>query len=198
MKLSKWAKQQGICYATAWRWFHAGTMPVKAYQHPTGTIMVEDNSSNNQDNQANLNNENVTIYCRVSSSNKKDDLKRQIQRCSEFACARGLSITKIYKEIASGMNDNRRELHRMLDSNPTTIIVEHKDRLTRFGFNYIEKLLLKQNCKIIVINRDEESETDLMKDLISIITSFCCRLYGLRRGTNKAKSIKVLFNDKNI
>lgn len=192
MKLSTWAKKQGICYDTAWRWFHAGTMPCKATQLPTGTIIVT------EEDKTILEKGNVVIYCRVSSTNKKDDLERQIQRCSEFACAQGLPVDKMYKEIASGMNDNRRELHRMLDSNPTTIIVEHKDRLTRFGFNYLEKLLLKLNCKIIVINRDAECETDLMKDLVSIITSFCCRLYGLRRGRNKAQVIRNLFNDKNV
>ena len=194
MKLSNWAKKQGICYDTAWRWFHAGILPAKAIQLPSGTIMVTEEEQPNVVQAK----ENAVIYCRVSSNNKKDDLERQIQRCSEFACSQGLAINKIYKEVASGMNDNRRELNKMLDANPTNIVVEHKDRLTRFGFNYIEKLLLKQNCKIIVINRDIECENDLMKDLISIITSFCCRLYGLRRGKNKAKDIKNLFNDKNL
>ena len=78
----------------------------------------------------------------------------------------------------------------MLDSQPTTIVVEHKDRLTRFGFNYLDQLLPRLGCELIVINRDAIDENDLMKDLVSIITSFCCRLYGLRRGHNKAKIIR--------
>ena len=77
----------------------------------------------------------------------------------------------------------------MIDSNPSIIIIEHKDRLTRFGFNYLEKLLSKLNCQIIVVNRDTEDEKDLIKDLVAIITSFCCRLYGLRRGSKKAEVI---------
>ena len=111
-------------------------------------------------------------------------------RCTEFARARGVVVNKIYKEIASGMNDNRKQLNRMVDSNPSMIIVEHKDRLTRFGFNLIEKLLQKQGCELLVVNRDSEGEKDLMKDMISVVTSFCCRLYGMRRSKNKVKAIK--------
>ena len=89
------------------------------------------------------------------------------------------------------MNDKRPKLLALLESKPTHIIVEHKDRLTRFGFNYLEILLKQQNCQILVLNRDSEDETDLIKDMISIVTSFCCRLYGMRRGQNKAAKIKL-------
>jgi predicted site-specific integrase-resolvase len=85
----------------------------------------------------------------------------------------------------------------MLESQPTIIVCENKDRLTRFGFNYLEILLKKQNCKIDIINRDMINETDLIKDMVSIMTSFCCRLYGARRGQNKAKKIKDVINDPN-
>jgi predicted site-specific integrase-resolvase len=101
------------------------------------------------------------------------------------------------REVASGMNDNRAEFWKMLQSNPTIIVVENKDRLTRFGFNYLRRLLEKQNCKIEVINQDHEDEKDLIKDLVSIITSFCCRLYGIRRGQNKSKKIQEVLDDNN-
>lgn len=74
-----------------------------------------------------------------------------------------------------------------MEDKPTRIIVENKDRLTRFGFNYIERL---GNFEIIVVNDGDSGEDDLKKDLISVITSFCCRLYGMRRGHAKAKMIK--------
>lgn len=189
MKLRKWAKTQGIHYSTALRWFHEGIIP-NANQMSTGTIIVHENTPIQS---ANLENT-VDIYCRVSSHNKKDDLNRQIQRCTEFCTSKGLSIRKIYKEIASGMNDNRPQLIKLLESNPKHIIVEHKDRLTRFGFNYFEILLPKLNCQLTVINRDQEEESDLIKDLVSIITSFCCRLYGIRKGQNKSNKIKEVLN----
>jgi predicted site-specific integrase-resolvase len=95
------------------------------------------------------------------------------------------------------MNDKRKQLIRMLETNPTRIIVENKDRLTRFGFNYLDYLLKKQGCFIEVINLSKEDEEDLIKDLVSIITSFCCRLYGLRRGQNKSKRIKEISIEQN-
>lgn len=184
MKLSKWAKIKGIHYNTALRWFHMNLIP-NATQLETGTIVVNENIN------VNLNaNEQTVIYCRVSSHNKKDDLERQVQRCTEFCNANGFQIEKIYKEVASGMNDKRPQLIKMLESNPKHIVVEHKDRLTRFGFNYFDTLLPKLNCKLTVINKDYEEESDLIKDLVSIITSYCCRLYGIRKGQNKANKIK--------
>jgi len=79
----------------------------------------------------------------------------------------------------------------VLDAKPTRILIEYKDRLTRFGFNYFETLLPKIGCELVVINKETEDKQDLMKDLIAIITSFCCRLYGLRRGKNKAKKVAI-------
>lgn len=188
MKLSNWAKQQGISYKTAYNWFRSGKMPCRTEQLPTGTILVYPNTNDKSTNT------NVVIYTRVSTYERKDCLIGQAERCSQFARGRGLEINKIVKEIASGMNDKRPKLMKILESKPTHLIVEHKDRLTRFGFNYIEVLLKNQGCEVIVLNRDAEDENDLMKDLVAIITSFCCRLYGLRRGQNKSNKIKDQLN----
>ena len=188
MKLSKWAKLQGISYVTAYRWFQNNQLPVKATQTKSGTILVEENQLINKDDKCH-------IYARVSSHNKKDDLERQIERCIEFCNKNGWQILSITKEIASGMNDKRPKLIKLLNSKPTKIVIEHKDRLTRFGFNYFDILLPKLNCELVVINRDYLEENDLMKDLISLITSFCCRLYGLRKGRNKANKIKEELNE---
>ena len=115
----------------------------------------------------------IVIYCRVSSHEKKDDLVRQIDRCLKYSESKGYSITKIYKEIGSGMNDNRTQLIKMLNSKPDIIIVENKDRLTRFGFNYLNTLLNLNNQEIDVINHDEISENDLIKQLIKIELDKC-------------------------
>jgi len=189
IKLSKYAKQFGISYRTAHRHYHSGNIPYETKALPTGTILVnlvdlEDKIFTDRD---------AIIYCRVSSTNKKDDLNRQIERCKDFATANGYNILKIYKEIASGMNDNRRELNKViseLESKNFTLIIENKDRLTRFGFNYIKRYVEQMGSKINIINKNDDDQADLMKDLVSIITSFCCRLYGLRRGANKSREIK--------
>lgn len=183
MKLSQWAKSQGISYLTALRWFHTNKMPVKAIKTLTGTIIVEPTPPK-------TNNGKTYIYCRVSSYDKKEDLERQVKRVSDFCAVNGWVVEGIVKEIASGMNDKRKKLLKLLKLEPGRIVVEHKDRLTRFGFGYFEVLLSLLGCDLIVINKDIEEQTDLMKDLISVITSFCCRLYGLQRGTRKASECK--------
>lgn len=187
MKLSEYAREIGISYRTAYRWFVDGKIPHRVEQTPSGTIIVHKEFAQKETK--------VYVYTRVSTYERKDCLEGQSARCVEFANAKGLSVDKVIKEIASGMNDKRKKLMEMLEARPSHIIVEHKDRLTRFGFNYIEKLLSMQGCTVIVLNKDHDDEADLIKDLISIITSFCCRLYGLRRGKSKTKEIKeVLAN----
>jgi len=182
MKLSDWARKEKIHYNTAYAWFHSGRIP-NAYQMDTGTIIVPEIEITTRK-------ENICVYARVSLNKQKQDMERQIERITQFVNVQGISIDKIYKEVASGMNDKRKQLCAMLDKKPTKIFVEHKDRLTRFGFNYLEILLNQMGCEVIVMNKDRECENDLMKDLVSIITSFCCRLYGLRKGQNKARSLK--------
>jgi putative resolvase len=71
----------------------------------------------------------------------------------------------------------------------TLIVVEHKDRLTRFGFNYIEQLLKMQSRRIEVINQAENGKEDLVQDFVSIVISFCARLYGQRRSKRKTERI---------
>ena len=185
MKLKKWAQQQGIAYVTAWRWFRDGKLPVRSYKTATGMILVEEQQGNTSSSAVE-----TVVYARVSSYPKKDDLQRQAERCYEFCIKNGWPIRQVVKEVASGMNDHRPKLMKLLASRPGRIVVEHKDRLTRFGFGYFEQLLPMIGCELIVLNRDVEEPTDLMKDLVSVITSFCCRLYGLRRGHNKAATIK--------
>ena len=191
MKLSQWAKKQGIAYLTAFRWFKSGKLPIKAEQTLSGTILVYENEEIKRI-------ERNIIYCRVSNRERKDSLNSQVERCEQFCLANGWVIFKSFKEIASGMNDNRKELWKMLDSKPSRIIIENKDRLTRFGFNYLERLLKELGCEIIVLNVSATDEDDLIKDLVSIVTSFCCRLYGLRRSKNKIAKIKeVLLGEQN-
>lgn len=183
-KLSLWAKEHGISYRTAFFWIKDGKFPCKVEKTVTGRYIVVDDDNQND------NNDTTIIYARVSNHSRKNELNYQVKRIEEFCNAKGFSVSYIYKEIASGMNDNRKELWKAIDKKPTRIVVENKDRLTRFGFNYLEKLLKLQGTEIIVINEANEDKKDLIKDLCSIIYSFCARLYGMRRAANKANQIK--------
>jgi len=135
-------------------------------------------------------NNNVAIYARVSSNKMKDNLERQLIRLNEYAVSNGYNVVKAVKEISSGINDKRKKLTELLlDDSYSSIIVEHKDRLTRFGFNYIETLLSKQNKKIIIVNTAQNDNENLMEDLISIVYSFSARMYGKRNLKNKTQKV---------
>ncbi len=189
MKLSVWAKKQGIGYRAAWDMFRRGEIP-RAYKLPTGTIIIpEDETVGKADY--------TVCYARVSSSQNKKNLDSQMQRLENFCAASGYVVRESVRECASGLNDKRPKLCKILSSGKVTkIIVEHKDRLTRFGFNYLQILLKNQGCKIIVINEAENDKDDLLQDLVSIITSFCARIYGMRRCKRKTETIiRELEND---
>lgn len=185
MKLSTYAKQLGLTYRTAWDMFKRGEIP-NAYKLPSGTIIIPDDTPQKKDV--------VAVYARVSSSENKSNLLSQSKRVQNFCAANGWVVSKVVEECGSGLNDERKKLIQLLsDKTVTRIVVEHKDRLTRFGFNYIKTLW---DGEIVIINEVKEDEDDLMQDFVSLVTSFCARLYGRRR-TKRAteKLIKELNND---
>ncbi len=184
MKLSDYAKQVGISYCTALRWFKAGS--IDGYQTATGTIIINQPSNHS----ASISKPKVAIYARVSSAENKTNLDSQADRLSAYCAAKGYQIATIVKEIGSGVNDTRPKFVKLLTDNSINIIVvEHKDRFSRFAFNAIEQLLLSQARKIEVVNLAENSKEDLMQDFVSIITSFCARIYGQRRAKRKTEKL---------
>lgn len=186
MKLSEYAKKLGITYRTAWDMFNRGDIN-GAYKLPSGTIIVLNEESKTRK-------VSTAVYARVSSSENKSNLKTQSKRVQDFCTANGWVVDKVVEECGSGLNDSRPKLLSLLTDGVTSrIVVEHKDRLTRFGFNYISTLW---DGEIVVINNVVEDEKDLMQDFVSLVTSFTARLYGKRR-TKRAteKLIEELKNN---
>lgn len=178
MKLSVWAKSQGISYKTAWRMWKDGRLPVPAEQMATGTVIVhaEPNKVGG-----------AALYARVSSADQKNDLDRQLARLTEYAVANKLVIVDAVKEVGSGLNGHRKGLIRLLhNASAQTIVVEHRGRLMRFGFEYVEASLAAQGRRIIVIEPEEMTD-DIVRDLHEVIVSMCARLYGKRSARNRAK-----------
>jgi len=104
--------------------------------------------------------------------------------------AKGYQVGRIVKEIASGVNDSRRKFLALLsDPKTSAIVVEHKDRATRFGFRYLETLLKAQGRAIEVVNQAENGTEDLLVDLTAIVYAFCARLYGQRRAKRKTEIV---------
>lgn len=188
LRLSKWAKLNGYSYQGAYEMYARGQLP-NAIKLPSGSIIV-------QQPDAEVKQEKTVIYCRVSMPKQKNDLDSQVERMKSFCAANGFVVDKIYKEVASGLNDNRPKLAEILsDDSITRVVVENKDRLTRFGVNYIEAALAKSKCELIVTDRSSDEETDLVQDFVSIVTSMCARIYGARRGSQKSKKICEIIDE---
>lgn len=132
-------------------------------------------------------------YARVSSQKQKasGDLDRQSQRLSEYCAKHGLYVEHIIKDCGSGLNDNRNGFVRLtdliVDGKINKVIIEHKDRLTRFQYNFIERTFKVFGCEIVAID-DKEDVSDaeeLTRDLMALLASFSGKYYGRRRSQHK-------------
>jgi putative resolvase len=180
MKLSDYAKQVGVTYKTAWQWWKAGRLD--AYQLPTGTVIVREPQTVASG---------VALYARVSSADQKEDAVRQMQRLKEYAAARGYVVVAEVTEIASGLNDERPKLKKVLTSPSVGIIVvEHRDRLTRFGYGYIATLLEQQGRRVEAMYPSDTGD-GLVDDFVAVITSMAARIYGRRNSKRRAERIRA-------
>lgn len=153
------------------------------------------NNSDINDNRLNV------IYARVSNTKQHNDLLNQIELVKSYCITNGIKISKVYQDIASGMNENRKEfnilINDVISGKIKNIYISFKDRLTRFGFDYFKNLFQKYNVNIIILDELEESnktfQDELTEDLISIIHHFSIKLDSNRR--KKLKEIeKILEN----
>jgi len=139
----------------------------------------------------------VVVYARVSANENRPNLNSQAERLCLYCAAKGWKVHKIVKEVGSGVNDGRKKLLALLaDPTITVIVVEHKDRLTRFGFKYIETLLAIQGRRIEVVNVTENPIEDIIADFVSILYSFCAKLYGQRRAKRKTEKLVQELTDE--
>lgn len=128
----------------------------------------------------------VVVYARVSTRNQKNDLENQVLFLREFCNAKDIVVDKCIKDYGSGLNYNRKKWNELLDDimerKIKTVIVTHKDRFIRFGFEWFEKFCAKFGVEILVVNNEDLSlQEELVQDIVSILHVFSCRLYGLRK-----------------
>jgi predicted site-specific integrase-resolvase len=156
-----------------------GQLPIPAEQLPTGTVIVHPPALSGEGG--------VALYARVSSAEQKNDLDRQLARLSEFAASKQLRVIEVVKEIGSGLNGHRRAMLKILrDPAIGIVVVEHRDRLMRFGIEYVEAALAAQGRTLLAIESDERKD-DMVRDLHEVIVSLCGRLYGRRSAKSRAK-----------
>jgi putative resolvase len=178
VKLSVWAKANGLTYQTAWRMWRDGRLPIPAEQLATGTIIVHPPQQTGADAAA--------LYARVPSADQKPDLERQLGRLSEYASKQRLPVVQAIGEIGPGLNGHRAKIMRLLaDPAVKTLVVEHRDRLARFGSEYIEAALAACGRRLVVVD-ETEMKDDLVQDMMAVLTSFCARLHGRRAARNRA------------
>lgn len=188
-KPKEFAELLNVSVLTLQRWDNAGKL--KAFRTPTDRRYYTyeqykefkgDTSSEKK----------IVIYTRVSTSNQKDDLRNQVEFLRQYANAKGIIVDEVIEDYGSGLNYNRKKWNKLIDecmtSNISTIIVTHKDRFIRFGFEWFERFLEKFNVKIVVVNNESLSPSEeLIQDIISILHVFSCRIYGLRKYKKKIK-----------
>lgn len=197
IKISKLAKDLGITKATLYNWRLKGQ--INFVKSSTGRNFVTKQTYNELLNIKQNQQQNVVIYCRVSSTMNKSNLQSQKQRLISYCCARGYKIHKIIQQFGSGLNDKRPKLQKLLlQGNYTKIIVQHKDRLTRFGFNYLKVLLSNCGKCIQVVNQVQDNKQDLIQDFVSIVTSFCARIYGQRRSKRKTQKLIKSLSEQEV
>lgn len=137
----------------------------------------------------------ILAYCRCSTNKQKDNLERQVGRVLEFAASTGLS-PELYKDIGSGLNENRRQFKKLLkrlpDPDVHTVVVEYRDRLSRYGFGTFESYCTSLGVRVVVIEDREskEFEQEFSEDIVALIASFSARLYGRRGGKAKRHAPK--------
>jgi len=140
----------------------------------------------------------VVTYSRVSSHEQKQkgDLDRQSQRLSEYCAKKKFNVGFIIKDVGSGLSDTRNGFIKLtnlvIDKKVTKVIIEHKDRLTRFQYNFIERMFSSYGIEIIHIEKNDVSEQeDLVTDLVSLMASFSGKMYGRRSAERRKKNKDV-------
>lgn len=137
----------------------------------------------------------VAIYCRVSSHEQKQkgDLDRQTGRMTTESLKRKYNIIAVFDEVGSGMNDNRKKLQKLFElvesKSIDIVLVEHKDRLSRFCFNYLVSYFKSYGVKIELTDEilGKGFEKELVEDILSLMASFSAKIYGKRSSQNRKK-----------
>jgi len=192
IKLSQLAKDLNVNYLTVFRWHKKNKINV--IQTDSSSLFINQDEYNrilHIKSETKQLQEKVVIYCRVSSTINKNNLFSQKERLINYCNAKGYQVYKVVEEFGSGINDSRHKLTSLLESlDFTKIVVEHKDRLTRLGFNYLNLYCKSHNKEIEVVNNVDTDQEDIVQDFVSIITSYCAKIYGKRR--SKRKTMKLL------
>jgi predicted site-specific integrase-resolvase len=180
VNLPVWAERNGVARVSAYRWFHAGLLVVPARK--VGRLIVVDEPVGEAGPRGR-----TAVYARVSWADQRADLDRQVARVTAWATAEQIPVDKVVVEVGSALNGHRRKFVALLgDRSVHRIVVEHRDRLGRFGSEYVAAALAAQGGELVVMDAAEVDD-DLVRDMTEILTSMCARPYGERAAQNRAR-----------
>jgi len=175
----------GISYPTLARWVREGK--IRAVRTAGGKYRIPESEVRRIAEGLPVSKEvRAVIYARVSSPSQRGDLEGQIQYLTQYCSSKGYRVVDVLSDIASGLKADRKGLLKLLDyvinRQIDVVVVTYRDRLTRFGFEYLEYLFRQYGVRVEAILGDEpkDSRQELVEDLIEIVNSFAGKLYGLR------------------
>lgn len=190
-KPKDFSKLLNVSVKTLQRWDNDGIL--KAHRTPTNRrYYTYDQYLQFRDIKSDNDTRKVVIYARVSTTNQKDDLKNQIIFLQQFCNAKGIIVNECIEDFGSGLNYNRKKWNKLLidvmEQKIKTIVISHKDRFVRFGYDWFYRFCEKFNTEIIVVNNEKlSSREELMQDIISILHIFSYKIYGLRKYKKQIK-----------
>ncbi|MEM4433809.1 MAG: IS607 family transposase [Thermosphaera sp.] len=178
----------GVSYSTLRRWIEAGY--VKAVRTVGGKYRVPE-SEVRRILESRTKEIRAVVYARVSSHDQREDLERQVRYLLEYCASKGYRVVEVLTDVASGLKTDRKGLRKLFElvtsKQVEVVVVTYRDRLTRFGFEYLEYFFNQHGARIEVVFGEEPKDAyqELVEDLIEIITSFAGKLYGMRSRRKK-------------
>ena len=195
--MSEFAEKLGVCASTLRSWDKQGKLvalrtPTNKRRYTEEMLYRALGIKNRQEPKS------IVLYARVSSAGQKPDLENQLRYLKDFAAGRGLTVDEILTDVGSALNYRRKNFSKLCGmvtrGEIKTVVVAHKDRLVRFGFEFFEDLFSKFGCEILVANKAEDMSPaqEVTEDLISIVQHFAAKLYGQRtyKARRLAKTVK--------
>ena len=180
----------GISYSTLSRWVREGR--IRAVRTAGGKYRVPESEVRRVAEGLPISREiRAVIYARVSSSDQRSGLERQVQYLTEYCASKGYKVVDVLSDVTSGLKTNRKGLSKLLDyvvnRQVDVVVVTYRDRLTRFGFEYLEYFFRQYGVGIEVVLGEEpkDAHQELVEDLVEVVTSFAGKLYGVRSHKKK-------------
>jgi len=188
-RISEFAKRIGRATSTVRRWEREGKLTAKRL--PSGQRYFDESDVRlmlGGSPEKRL----TVVYCRVSSAGQRDDLASQVDAMEQYCRAGAIAVDEWIQEVGGGMNFKRKRFLALIDriqrGEIERLLIAHKDRLVRFGFDLLAHLSLEHGCEIIVVNQASLSpEQEMVEDLLAIVHTFSCRLYGMRKYKKQIK-----------